>query len=426
MKKYLPFLEKLFFVQLKKGYKDFINVSLSSYFSRGIGLIISVVLARYLGPSKFGVYSFGFFVMMIIMSNGMAGIDQSFVYLVNKGKYKNNEIKINYVFLKLLIAFFTITVFFILYLLSQYTHLMNIKNIGVILIALIGGVGNVLFSIIIVSYQGEEKFTQYSRAQILFSSLNLVLVLVGVFLRIKIIGYFLFIYNISGVVIAYYFRNIDLNLSRIRLNIAKEFLIFGKWLILYNLLRVLNYRLDFFILSKYTTNNNLGIYSAALRLANIALLSISIFSVILLPKATKIKNKMELKKFWNIYKKITIFLFFVITVMFVLSRYIILLVYGVNYIHSVTIFQILLISSIPVIFQVPFKNLFISFDNSKYLFLLTAMETVIMLVFSIPIMLVKPNILVPPISKIIACSISLIGYVLIYNWRKPKFKNKRG
>lgn len=70
---------------------------------------------------------------------------------------------------------------------------------------------------------------------------------------------------------------------------------FGKWIILSELSLVLFARLDLIILSHFITGASLGYYSAAIKIVNIYLVFTAAFSVIMLPKASKVKIRQNKK-----------------------------------------------------------------------------------------------------------------------------------
>lgn len=119
--------------------------------------------------------------------------------------------------------------------------------------------------------------------------------------------YFLLPYIGGGIIITL-FRKFQISISRFRFEIVGRFWELGKWLTLYHLLRPLNMRLDFFWISRYYTGEVLGQYSVALKLVNMFVLLIGTFPLLLLPKASSIRSKEDIKEYWRENNKIIVIL----------------------------------------------------------------------------------------------------------------------
>ena len=77
-------------MKLPKIFNNFMKVGLANYISRAISAFISILLAMWLGPSEFGIFSIGFYTM-IIFGMSLAGFDQSYVYFSVRDTKKEDE-----------------------------------------------------------------------------------------------------------------------------------------------------------------------------------------------------------------------------------------------------------------------------------------------------------------------------------------------
>lgn len=400
-----------------KIFKDFTKVGFSNYISQIIAALISFILARWLGPSDFGIFSIGFYILTIF-GLGFTGFDQSYVSFTVQSSKNEEKIFSTYATLKIALAFLVIILFAIFCLLPLPCISSSIGK-SVILYGLIGGLGINILIISLSFFQAREQFNSYSRVRLIYYVILLFLVFVGIQCGLKQLSYYLLIYLLPGIFLLGAFKKGQFSIFKFKRSIAQKLWKLGSWLILSHFIRLVNLRIDFFWLSRYFKGEILGQYSAALRLVNIFVLLIGTFSVLILPKASAIKTIKGFKEYWfeNIW--IMVFLLISWTIVYFLSPYMIGILYGVQYDQAIPIFRMLLYSVVPLIFALPIKYIFLGLGKAFYLFLVFIIQGLSLILF-IPVLASRFGLEGIVYGRIISFFISLISYFVIYIFIKKR------
>lgn len=398
------------------------KVAFSNYFAQGISALISIILARFLGPAGFGAFSLGFYALTIF-GTSLQGFDQVYVYSFIQSKEKKEQIRATYIVSKLFIYFFVISVFVLIF--SYY--LLSKQNSGefkFVVTGIIFSFGFHIFQTFIFIYQSENKFNMLSFTRILYYLFLLLFTILGVILRIKSFYFYLSVYLISGLILLLLREN-QKRLSNIHFykNTLNELVKIGKWLILYEILAMLNYRLDFFWLSKYFSGPDLGVYSVAGRLQNIFVLLVSSFPALLLPKVSEIDTIQKYKNYWKTIKKMTLFLIISWAIIFILSPFIVGILFGKDYEGSVKIFQILLLASFPLILTISIKYIFLSMGKTYLLVFICLTDTLTISTF-VPLFCKRFGLIGAAYSVVITMSINAFLYFFFYVLNRKKYLYK--
>jgi PST family polysaccharide transporter len=217
---------------------------------------------------------------------------------------------------------------------------------------------------------------------------------------------------ISGIAIIV-FKKLKLFLSKFNLEIIGKFWRFGKWLIFFHLLKLVNERIDFFWLTRSFSGEILGQYSAALKLVTVFAVLMGTFPILLLPEASSMKNIEDLKRYWRGCAKIIILLLSTWIIVFAFADYIVEILLGIQYIQATPILRILLVSLIPLIFTLPLEFIFLSIEKTIHLFIISAIQSFSIFIV-IPIFVDRIGFLGAAYAKIFSYSVTLIAYVFFY------------
>jgi len=403
-----------------KIFSDSMRVGFANYASHAIGALISIILAKWLGPADFGIFSIGFFVLTIF-GTGLNGLDQTYVHFAVRTSQKKQEFFATYCTAKITISVFIILGYAILIFLLGSLKFSTSRS-TIILCGLIGGLGMQLLTIILSFFQAQKNFYHYSLAKLAYYVGLLFCVLLGIQFDIKRLHYYLLTYIGSSIII-FIFKKCKISFVGFNSKIVGRFWKFGKWLIMYHLLRMLNMRLDFFWLSKFYSGEILGQYSAALKLVNIFAVLIGTFPVLLLPEASSMKTIKDLEKYWVENKKIIIFLLISWVLIFVFSPFVIKFLLGPEYEQSISIMLVLLFSLLPQIFVLSLIYIFLAMGKTVYLFLITVIQTIALSV-TVPLLIKKTGMIGSAYGKVISFVLTFIIYFLVYKFRKKQFYNK--
>lgn len=352
--------------------------------SRGTALLNSLIIARNIGPSEYGVFSI-FYSMMILVWQLPQAFDGYFVTAAKRFNADATTRALWKAAIQLKIAFLTIIgllAYPIALVLSD--PLFQKPAAFYPLLASFGcGLGLMFLTSIASAFQEAERFVRFASTHAVYT----LAVLAGLFLfylaRVPIalwnvIGLYVVVCTIIGAVsLMIICRRIGNVLSINSLVIRASFQQ-GKWLFLSLAVSCIFSRVDILFLSRYVDFENLGIYSVAAQLILVVDLAIGAFSGICLPKAG---SAVRSEGMFDIYFKQSLlmiaFLLSGIALLIWMAPFLVTLLYGSNYSMSGSILRVLLIGWIFRVIFTPFSFLFIAFDDARTRFLIESWKCII-------------------------------------------------
>ena len=325
-----------------------------------LGAVFYILVARYLGPAQFGLFSIATLVLNMVADIGDLGTNTGLVRFVSANRIDNPE-KANR-FLKLgfevkLIAAFVIGIVGVS--LSSWITVFLFKKpelAPLLRIAFIGVSGSLLFSFILTTLQAYERFWSWSLIQVISNAGRIVLIFLffrfinvsaftsmGAYILIPMLGF------VGGLfVTSTKFFNVKGEITEI-----KDFFHYNKWVALFTLIAAVSGRLDSFLTARYLTVFEIGIYSAATRVTQIVPQLVGAISTVVAPKMANVGSKKELVEY---IKKTQIFVI-AIAILGILSipvvSYFIPILFGSAYTASVPIFIVLLFAMLVLLISIP-------------------------------------------------------------------------
>ncbi|MEZ9917147.1 flippase [Vibrio breoganii] len=333
-------------------YKGFIKYLLNTawIFSEKIlriilGLSVSILLARYLGPKDFGVYNYSLSIVVLFTALANLGLDKIIVKELVSENLKPNEIIGTSIILRLISSFFIIlTVLFI----SSYV--VKQPNVSLLIVIFSFSILFQSFSVIDFYFQSKVrvKYSSISKsiAFIVCSLLNISFI----YFEFSVIqfSYLLVLESILFSAFLIYFfskksESIRIKELKFELSTAKSLLKQSWPMILSGLAVTLYMKVDQIMLSNIISEESVGIYSAALRLSESwyfipAIISSSLFPAIL--NAKKIDEKLYIDRVQDLFYILTCMSFTLGLVISTQSEFIIDLLYGEDYIESSSVLTI--------------------------------------------------------------------------------------
>jgi len=270
-----------------------------------INLVIAVILSRWLGAELKGVQSLLLiYISLITTITGFAGIS-SLSYLLPKSP------KANYLIASTIWSF---TICTIIYLLSTTLHLIPTQYIfSIIAISLVSSLGNNNLSILLY----KEKIREYNRAMLL-QPVILVLMIAAFFVVTRtltisnylvslLISYILFLLiSISG--LKYLQKLNDSNSSKSIIYDLRQLLKYGFYNQTATIIQLASFRGAYFIIEKYCTTSEVGIYSNAVSITeSIWLISRSI-SLVMYSKIINTESTIKQRKLIIRFSQITFYI----------------------------------------------------------------------------------------------------------------------
>jgi O-antigen/teichoic acid export membrane protein len=340
-----------------------------------LGLFFYVLAARYLGPSKFGVFSISVTAMALIASIANFGVDTGIVRFVGASIKNDREKALRFLKAGLYIKIISSLSVIIL---GWYTvpfiadgFFRKSELIYPLRLSLIGVGSALLFSYVASAIQALQKFWLWSGLNI-FSNLLRLFATIGFFalgtfsvesaLSVYIIFPFL------GFLLGLFFLPNFFKVQGEKL-VFSEFMKFNGWVAAFTVIAAIASRLDTFLSARFLTLSDVGIYSVAVSLTSFIPQVVFAIGTVVAPKLASFTSKGDALKY---LKKLQLFVLGIgivgIIIGIPLSYLVIPYFYGANYISSISPFIILLFAQAIFLISIPVHTAIIYYFSYPKLF----------------------------------------------------------
>ncbi|HOE15448.1 MAG TPA: oligosaccharide flippase family protein [Candidatus Paceibacterota bacterium] len=317
-----------------------------------IGLASSVIIARYLGPEKKGIYSVLMAFVSFLLYLGNYGITNALCYYSASGKIKEKELFQHAFMLSALSSLSIILIGGFLYFAIPKFHNINISYITLALLFLVTSM-NIFNNYFINIFLGQKKinFVNFTSLARNLSELFFIYFLI-ITLKLNILGaiYAYIIASLMLFLIIYQKSYKFLKFNTIENNYKNliKILSFGLKAYLSNLFLYINLYLDLFLIYYFLGATSTGIYSIASTLIRqFGFLPVAINQIILPFSVKDIKNSRS--KILNNSITILIIFYLIVFIMFYFyGQSIITLFFGDQFSDSNNPLRILLLSMLPL------------------------------------------------------------------------------
>lgn len=348
--------------------KNFFSLSIGEFFSRIAGIFLFIILARYLGPEKYGIYSIAVSFVTIFMLVSNFGLDAIIMKDVSRNHNLLNSYFFSALFVKSGVSILCILLIVIILNFFNYDSLTNQAVLTYSLVVLFAS--NLNTSISIFNAFEKMKFSAITNIIRSFSSFFIIGLLI------------LFQSNLLTIIISQpvvYFLVFIVTIFILSAEFTKVNFIFDRQTIYYFLktswpyfltgvIHIINFKVDILMLSNFTNEKTVGYYAAANDLVVSLLVLPNLFATAFFPNMSKKYGEGALEKL----KKESEFSLRFLTVIgilsglffFIFSNFIIQTVYGSEFKASAYLLKIL-----SFIITLTFAKVILSW-------LLTAMENI--------------------------------------------------
>ncbi|NOZ68862.1 MAG: oligosaccharide flippase family protein [Deferribacteres bacterium] len=396
--------------------------------SRGLNFILIVLVARELGPEKYGLYSFvtvSILFLGVFLDFGMENTAVRF-----SGKYGDKREGIFGVYFIFKSAMLAALLFLILLYPRALALLVNKPLVEKYLLIIFIGCVMESYQYVITTYlQSLERFT--ARAVINAGVFLVRLVSIFVLLQmsvpdIRTVSFFFALSGLPFVLVcsgyfAGFFRSLfSYNISR---DMLKEILHYAKWIAAGSVAMNIMTRLDFYVIVSFLSFREAGLYNSAFQLVSPLMVVSLVFGKVFLPKVSKYTELSRIKAYIRKAAAAGAVVSLMLILVLPFSRDVILFVFGREYSDAFGVFGILLVSYVFTLWNVMFGIAFYSMGYSKYMTMGAYVELVIFAACSF--------ILVPRLgmegaawSRMIA-SAGYLGAVVLFMYRKIYCVNRQ-
>ena len=312
-----------------------------------IGIIISIIVARYLGPENQGIYSYIMIFSTLMVSIISIGIGPATTYFVAKNEYDIKEILGNNIIYSIIISNIAIIIGIIL--IKYYSKILfnNIpqKYLYLSLLIIPIQILNIYITSIIL---GKQKIKTYNYIQVIQSVFLLLFITIAILFKEKTEGIIIAtIFASALTVILSFIKTIEITKGvKFTLNnqYYKNSIKYGIQAHLSNILAMLNYRIDIFIINWFLTPVSIGFYTIAVTIVERLWMISQAASTVLFPKVAAENNKEKLKKFTpKVVKNVTFITTIAAILIALFSYWLIIILYSKTYISSVAVLRALLV-----------------------------------------------------------------------------------
>jgi len=316
-------------------------------------VIISIIMARTLGPRGQGVYSVAvLFPSLLLLFTGF-GLNSAVAYFLAKGKYPQQQIIGASVLLNFLISFFTVLIGVVIIFFFGERFFPDVERIYLFL-ALVLAPLLLFFNLGWQILLGLQKFNKYNFVSFFQNGLFLVFVAIllltmhfGVTVTIlsQALSYFMAIIILSFLVIKE-IKGIDFKLNK---EYIKEYFLYSIKGHLGSIFDFLHTRIDLFFINFFINPFSAGIYFASVRLAEGVWLFSASTNTVLFPKLASERDPQKLKELTPLVCRNVLFLsFLMIVALFIFSGWFIVFLYSTEFSGAIMPFRILLVGILAV------------------------------------------------------------------------------
>lgn len=330
--------------------RDIIGVFNSNIFSIIAGLLGSIILARVLGPDKYGVYTALIIIPVIVVSLTHLGIRGSAIFHVGKGKFDKNELASTIIVLLMITSVLGIVISGIAYLIYDEPNF-SMLMIGLVLLVIPGRLAIIYFGGI---FLGNDEINRANQMNWITNALNLLIVAILVWgLGYEILGGII-AFLISGSVVAIYGYLLIRKSFQIKLRIHKDIirslLKLGLLFSVSFFILQLNYRIDILLIDKLRDAAEVGIYSIGASVAEQLWQLPLAIGIVVFSRTANTEDREAMVKTTGVLLRFSFLLSVVLaTIMYFLVPYIVPLVFGEEYNPSIRIIQLILPGIIMVV-----------------------------------------------------------------------------
>ncbi len=329
-----------------------------------LGALFYILMARFLGPSDFGLLTISVATLTLIADSVDFGTNTGLVRYISANINKDSDKALKY--LKLGLEFKVavwIIVLILGYFLSPVIAQSVFKKIELVTplrLVMIGVGGALLLSFATASLQAYQKYYIWSLINISTNFMRLVVIfllfyfgylnLFSIFFAYILLPFFGFCLSLLFLPYKSMFN------VKNEFSVANELIKYNLWVGLFTIIAAISSRLDTFISARLLSNFDLGIYGSANQLVQIVPQMVGALGIVAAPKFASFANKHDMIKYLKKFQLLVLGLSVLGLLAIPLSFFLIPLIYGTQYQSAILPFIILLIAMLVFLISVPIHN----------------------------------------------------------------------
>lgn len=352
-----------------------------------LGALFYVILARFLGPSQFGLLTISLTTLVLIADIADIGVNTGLVRFVSSNLADNRSKALGFLKLSLEIKIIVwLLVFLVIFFLSPFLATMIFHKSELILPLRIAGFGvgsALLFTFATSALQAQQKYISWSAVNIITNGLRLLAILLLVYsLRLNSLNS-LWIYIILP--FFGFFITLFILPSRQIFKIKHEFSLLPDLLkyttpvAIFSIVAAFSSRLDTFLNASLLSAKEVGIYGAANQLVQIMPQLVSALGLVSSPKFASFQNNSQMLTYFKKFQFFVLGLCIIGLLAIPLSVYLIPLLFGPSYNEAITPFIFLFIGNLVFLFSIPLHHSIIFYFARPDVFIWVSLGNVIII-----------------------------------------------
>lgn len=345
-----------------------------------LGALFYILVARFLGPSDFGLLSVSIAILTLIADTVDFGTNTGLVKFVSSNLKTDYDKALKFLKLSLEIKIISwILVLGIGYLSAPFIaeRIFGKESLTTPLQLVMVGVGGaLLFSFATSSLQAAQKYFHWAIINISTNFLRLFFILLLVFYnQLNLISGML-----SYIILPFFGFFLALLIlptgkfikTKNEFSVAKTLFNYNIWVALFTIVAAISSRLDTFLNARLLTSFEVGIYSAANQLVSVIPQLVGALGVVAAPKFASFQTKEQMITYFKKFQLMVLALVVLGLVVAPLSYFVIPLLFGAEYTLAIEPFLILLLSMLVFLISVPLHNSIIFYFGRPDIFLWVA------------------------------------------------------
>lgn len=371
-----------------KGLFESIKTLLGSVLAAGISAISIMIYSRVLGPEKFGEFSVGFALVMILTRLNDLGLNTTILKYASEAKNLSEKSFIYSFSLKIKLIFSLIIIIVGFLFSKQISEIFNFHDSNIILAAMTIGLATVYYEQLLSVLQSLQKFNQAILINVLQAFAKIFGAVILLIFSISS-SLFVFIWYVGATFIPTLFwkllvgETIAINLYQRDLKLEKRIVALAKHSAVGLIAAGIIENIDVLFLQKYLTTYEVGLYSGVSRISLVfALMAYSLGNV-LYPRVATYKKRSDINSF--IKKAFLISLASIVGFLLFIpfGKLSILLTIGDQYMDGISVLYLLSMASFIAIASIPFIALFYSFNANWYFSISGLLQLAVVLIGNI-------------------------------------------
>ena len=352
-----------------------------------LGALFYIVLARFLGPSDFGILTVSLTTLVLIADIADVGTNTGLIRFVSSHIVENKEKAYRFLKLSLEIKLLAWGITFLLvYLVTPFLAKQVFHKDELLLplrLVAFGIGGALLFTFATSALQAFQKYFLWGFVNIVTNAVRLTLILVLGYVSLLNIENSLFIYIILpffGFFLALFFLPARQFMQhRKEFSLARELFKYNIPVAIFTIIAAFSARLDIYLNAALLSAKEVGIYGAASQLVQIMPLLVSALGLVSAPKFASFTNNSQMLVYFKKFQFFVLGLCVLGILTIPLSIYLIPMLFGVSYQAAISPFIFLFLGQLIFLFSIPVHHSIIFYFGRPDVFIWVALGHLIII-----------------------------------------------